>query len=41
MNARHDTTARQGLRGAWLTPQRPGLQRLIIPWEYRHLGFLA
>ncbi len=29
-----------GLRGRWLSPPRPGAQRLIAPWEYRHLrGF--
>ena len=21
----------------WASPSRPGMQRLIIPWEYRHL----
>lgn len=32
----------RGLRGWWATPPRSGLQRLIIPWEYRHLrGFGA
>jgi len=40
MNARNDNTAPKGLRGWWLTPPRPGLQRMIHPWEYRHLrGF--
>ena len=40
MNARNDNTVRKGLRGWWLTPPRPGLQRLINPIEYRHLrGF--
>jgi len=39
MTAHHDNTAPKGLRGWWLTPPRPGLQRLIIPWEYRHLRF--
>jgi hypothetical protein len=38
MNARNDNAAAKGLRGWWLTPQRPGLQRMISPWEYRHLG---
>jgi hypothetical protein len=28
-----------GLRGWWQSPPRPGLQRLISPWEYRHLRF--
>jgi hypothetical protein len=37
MNARNDNTARKGLRGWWLSPPRPGPQRLINPWEYRHL----
>ena len=40
MNPPNDTTARKGLRGWWLSPQRSGMQRLINPWEYRHLrGF--
>ncbi len=40
MNAPNDNTGRKGLRGWWASPPRPGLQRLIIPWEYRHLrGF--
>ena len=37
MNAPNDNTAAKGLRGWWLTPPRPGLQRLIHPWEYRHI----
>jgi hypothetical protein len=37
MNAPDGNTARRGLRGWWLTPPRPGMQRLIIPWEHRHL----
>lgn len=37
MNAPNDNTAAKGLRGWWLTPPRPGLQRLINPWEYRHI----
>jgi hypothetical protein len=40
MNAPNDNTAAKGLRGWWRSPPRPGMQRLIIPWEYRHLrGF--
>jgi hypothetical protein len=40
MNAHNDNTAPKGLRGWWLTPPRPGLQRMINPWEYRHIrGF--
>jgi hypothetical protein len=38
MNAPSDNTTAKGLRGWWLTPPRPGLHRLISPWEYRHLG---
>ena len=37
MNAPNDSTAAKGLRGWWLSPPRPGVQRLINPWEYRHL----
>jgi len=37
MNAANDNVARKGLRGWWASPPRSGLQRLIIPWEYRHL----
>jgi len=40
MNAYNDNTAARRLRRWWLTPPRPGLQRLINPIEYRHLrGF--
>jgi hypothetical protein len=41
MNASNDNTAWNRLRRWWLTPARPGLQRLIHPWEYRHLRFYA
>ena len=37
MNASNDNTGAKGLRGWWLTPPRPGMRRLINPWEYRHL----
>jgi len=37
MNAANEDAARKGLRGWWASPPRPGLQRLIFPWEYRHL----
>ena len=37
MNAPDDNTAAKGLRGWWASPPRPGLQRLINPWEFRHL----
>ena len=40
MNAPNDNTAAKRLRRWWLSPPRPGLQRLIYPFEYRHLrGF--
>ena len=40
MNATNDNTAAKGLRGWWLSPPRSGMQRLIAPWEYRHVrGF--
>ncbi len=40
MNAPNDNTAAKGLRGWWLSPPRTGMQRLIAPWEYRHVrGF--
>jgi hypothetical protein len=40
MYAQNDNTAPKGLRGWWASPPRSGLQRLIAPWEYRHLrGF--
>jgi hypothetical protein len=36
----NDNTAARRLRRWWLTPPRPGLQRLINPIEYRHIrGF--
>jgi hypothetical protein len=38
MNARNDKTGPEDLREWWLSPPRPGLHRLINPWEYRHLG---
>lgn len=37
MHAPNLGAAAHGLRGWWASPPRPGLQRLIIPWEYRHL----
>jgi hypothetical protein len=39
MNAPNNNTAAKRLLRWWLTPPRPGLQRLIHPWEYRHLRF--
>jgi len=37
MNAPRDNTAAKRLREWWASPPRSGLQRLINPWEYRHL----
>ena len=37
MNAPNDNTAFKRLRRWWLSPPRPGMRRLINPWEYRHL----
>jgi hypothetical protein len=37
MNAPNNNTAAKRLRRWWLTPPRPGLQRLINPIEYRHI----
>ena len=40
MNAPNDNTAARSLREWWLSPPRPGMQRLIAPWEYRRVrGF--
>jgi len=37
VNAPNDNTAAKRLRGWWLSPHRSGMQRVIAPWEYRHL----
>ncbi len=37
MNAPDRNTAAKRLREWWASRPRSGLQRLIIPWEYRHL----
>jgi hypothetical protein len=37
MNASNDNTAARSLRGWWASPPRRGMQRLIVPYEYRHL----
>jgi len=37
MHATNDNTAPKGLRGWWASPPRSGMQRIISPWEYRHL----
>jgi hypothetical protein len=41
MNAFDDNTAARGLRGWWASPPRTGMQRLIVPYEYRHLRFFG
>ena len=41
MNALNDSTAARGLRGWWASPPRSGMQRLIAPYEYRHLRFFG
>jgi hypothetical protein len=41
MRLPQDGTAPRGLRGWWATPPRSGLQRIISPWEYRHLRRFA
>jgi hypothetical protein len=38
MNGPDDNRGRRSFRDWWRYPARPGLQRLINPWEYRHLG---
>ena len=39
MNSPDGKTGARGLREWWRSPPRPGTQRLINPWEYRHLRF--
>ena len=39
MNAPNDNTGPRSFREWWRNPPRTGLQRIINPWEYRHLGF--
>ena len=41
MNAPNGNTAAKGLRGWWASPPRTGMQRLIYPFEYRHLRFFG
>ncbi len=41
MKASNDNTVAKGLRGWWLSPPRSGMQRLIFPFEYRHLRFFG
>lgn len=37
MDPANDNVGATGLREWWLSPPRPGMHRLISPWEYRHL----
>lgn len=37
MSAPNDKTAGKRLRAWWLSPPRTGVERLIAPYEYRHL----
>jgi hypothetical protein len=37
MHGPNDNAAPSGPRGWWASPPRSGMQRLISPWEYRHL----
>jgi hypothetical protein len=41
MNAFNSNTSARGLRGWWASPPRTGMQRLIVPYEYRHLRFFG
>jgi hypothetical protein len=41
MNAPDDNTTPQGAGGWWKAPGRSGMQRIIPPWEYRHLRLAA
>src|ERR1022692_4246102 len=41
MNAPNDNTARKSQPWRLPNPPRPGLQRLIHPWEYRRLRFFG
>jgi hypothetical protein len=39
MSGSGGSAAANGPREWWQSPPRSGLQRLINPWEYRHLRF--
>jgi hypothetical protein len=41
MNAHDDNSGPRTFRQWWRYPPRSGLQRIINPWEYRHLGFFG
>jgi hypothetical protein len=37
MSETKDSSVPKGLREWWLSPPRSGMQRLLSPWEYRHV----
>ena len=41
MNGPNDSTAPERPRGWRASPPRSGMQRMIFPWEYRHLPAFA
>jgi len=41
MHVSNENIASKGLRGWWASPPRTGMQRLIYPFEYRHLRFFG
>ena len=41
MNSPDDNGTPETMRGAWASPARSGMRRLISPWEYRNLRFWA
>lgn len=41
MNPPGDSTAPEGPRRRRASSPRSGMQRMIVPWEYRHLRFWA
>jgi len=41
MNAPNDNAGPRSFRDWWRYPPRPGLQRFINPWEYRHVGLFG
>ncbi len=41
MNASSSNTVTDRLRAWWASPPRSGMQRLIVPYEYRHLRFFG
>lgn len=41
MSTPNNSNGWKGLRGWWADPPRSGMQRLIAPYEYRHLRFFG